>query len=293
MKILIFGERGQIATNLKNLCPKGLKIKFLGRKNLNIEEYQKIPQVIQQSAPDLSINAAAYTDVDGAEKNYELAQKVNALAPKQIAIESKRLNIPFIHFSTDYVLNNESNHSSKEGALPQPLNAYGRSKLEGEKNIVLVDGLYMIIRSSWVFSLEGTNFLKTILSLAQNHKSIDVIDDQFGGPTPASEIAKICYKIISNYQNQVFHKGIYHFSGFPDVSWAEFASEIIAQAKLTTEINPVSTTFFMNKNNSYEAVRPLNSRLDCSLIHDFYDIERPCWKSILQEMMQGNIQDSR
>lgn len=286
MNLLVFGENGQLASELKMNCPKTIFPKFVGRKEYDLVNEDGICNLFKKYNPDSVINAAAFTDVDKSELSIGLARKINAVAPKFIAKEAKKRNIPYIHLSTDYVFNNCGLDAINESAIPNPLSAYGKSKLEGENNIIKTNCNYLILRTSWVFSRYGKNFVKTILDLSQNREVLKVVNDQIGGPTPASEIANACYEILLKYKKENLKSEILHFSGFPDVSWAEFASEIILQSKNVTRIMEVSTKDYRATNQAYIAKRPSNSMLDCNLINHLYGIKRPDWRHYLEEIIK-------
>jgi len=285
MNLLIFGERGQLASELKARCPKHINPIFIGRNNLDLIHLDKIHLLFKKFNPDFVINTAAYTDVDQAEQNPELATKVNSLVPKVIAHEACSFNIPYLHISTDYVFHDNGDQPLSEKTLPSPRSVYGKSKFEGEKNIMNAGGLYIILRTSWIFSKYGKNFLKTILNLSKCNEYIEVINDQIGGPTPTEEIANACYKLILEKEN--LKSGILHFSGFPDVSWAEFAREIINQSIYDTKVKFVSTDYYQLNNKNYIAMRPFNSRLDCNLINHLYSIKRPEWKKYIKKIVDS------
>ena len=292
MNLLVLGENGQLASELQVNCPREIYPTFVGRRKYDLVNADGIFKLFQKYKPDCVINAAAFTDVDQSELNISLARKINAVAPKFIANEAKKRNIPYIHISTDYVFNNSDIDSINELAVPNPISEYGKSKFEGEKNIIQTNCNYLILRTSWVFSRYGKNFVKTILSLSENNDVINVVNDQIGGPTPASEIANTCYKILLRYKKEKFKSEILHFSGFPDVSWAEFASEIILQSKHATKIMAVSTKDYRAINGAYIAERPSNSRLDCNLINHLYSIKRPDWRYYLEDIIKATELDS-
>jgi dTDP-4-dehydrorhamnose reductase len=285
MNLLIFGENGQVANELKLNCPAKILPIFIGRRVFDLTNETNIQKLFQKYNPSYVINAAAFTDVDQSEKQLNLIKKINAKAPKLIANAAKNWDIPYIHISTDYVFNIPGTDPINETVLPNPISAYGKSKLEGELSIIQSNCDYIILRTSWIFSKHGNNFVKTIINLAKTNNLINVVNDQIGGPTPASEIAKACFEILLKYNKNTFKSQILHFSGFPDVSWADFANEIISYSKYQAAIRDVSTNRYRSINENYIAERPSNSRLDCNLINRLYSIKRPDWRAYLSDVI--------
>ncbi|MEI6800952.1 MAG: dTDP-4-dehydrorhamnose reductase, partial [Pseudomonadota bacterium] len=227
--------------------------------------------------------AAAYTAVDKAESDEATAQTVNGAAPTAMAARCADLDIPFLHISTDYVFDGAGTLPFAPDHPTAPRNAYGRSKLAGEEGIRAAKGGHLILRTSWVVSAHGANFVKTMLRLGASRDSLNVVADQIGGPTPAGDIADaLIAAALAMVQGA--KGGTHHFSGAPDVSWADFARAIMAQAGLTCQINDIATTAYPTP-----AARPLNSRLDCSGFEAEFGICRPDWrlglKLILQELI--------
>ena len=273
--ILVFGKTGQVARELQKL--QG--IKCLNRRQANLTDPTECRDVIVRYKPTAVINAAAYTAVDKAEDEEDLANVINGEAPGAMAKACAELNIPLVHISTDYVFFGKEKKSWQTSDTAYPQNAYGRSKLKGE-NLVSASGAnYAILRTSWVISSHGSNFVKTMLSLSETRDRLNVVDDQIGGPTPACDIAKTCVEIANQLINDPEKSGVYHFSGMPDVSWCEFANTIFEQAGKNVVAQPVSTSEYPTS-----ALRPLNSRLDCSLTKTAFDIPRPYWRVGLEDI---------
>jgi len=268
--ILVFGSSGQVATELRERLPDAV---FLGRKQADLATGADICQTIEEAKPDAIINAAAYTAVDKAEDEEHLALKVNADAPRMMAQSAARLDIPLVHISTDYVFDGAGDEPFATDGKTGPLGAYGRTKLAGEKAIVDIAPNHVILRTSWVFSAHGANFLKTMLRLSETRDRLTIVADQVGGPTPASAIAEACETIASVLKDDPSKTGTYHFAGAPDVSWADFAREIFRQAGRKVSVEDIPTTAFPTP-----AKRPLNSRLDCRSLSAF-GLERPDWKA--------------
>ena len=210
-----------------------------------------------------------------------MANLINGDSPRAIAKSCAKLNIPFVHISTDYVFNGAGKTAWKITDTPNPKNAYGRSKLKGEEAIKASGCVYVILRTSWVISCHGSNFIKTMLRLSGVNETLKIVDDQIGGPTPARDIAHASMEIALQLMNEPQKSGVFHFSGAPDVSWCEFANEIFSKAgKLTTAL-PIKTSEYSTK-----ASRPLNSRLDCSSTESTFSIPRPNWRDGLEEILR-------
>lgn len=268
--MLVFGSSGQVATELRSQLPDAV---FLGRAQADLGADTDISQLIEEVQPEAIINAAAYTAVDKAEEEEALALKVNGHAPGQMARAAARLDIPLVHISTDYVFEGSGEAPFAPDAATGPLGAYGRSKLAGEKAIAGEGANHAILRTSWVFSAHGANFLKTMLRLSESREHLTIVADQVGGPTPAAAIAEACVTIAHVLKDDRSKSGIYHFSGAPDVSWADFAREIFRQAGRPVEVEDIPTSAYPTP-----AKRPLNSRLDCQSLAAI-GVDRPDWKT--------------
>ena len=276
MKILLFGKTGQVA---KELCNRP-NVTAIGRDKADFTEPQKIIEIVKSTDADIIINAVAYTSVDLAEEEFELANIINGTTVKELAKVSASRNIPFLHISTDYVFKGDGNLNWKTTDQTNPQNSYGKSKLIGESGILEAGGPHVILRTSWVFSSHGNNFVKTMLRLASNNNELSIIKDQIGGPTCAKDIADALWKIASDFYAGNGITGIYHFSGKPNSSWANFASEIFFQTHQDIKIKQILTKDFLTK-----AKRPLNSRLDCSSLRIDYGIKQPEWKKSLTNVL--------
>lgn len=276
MKILLFGKTGQVA---KELCNRP-NVTAIGRDKADFTEPQKIIEIVKSTDADIIINAVAYTSVDLAEEEFELANIINGTTVKELAKVSASRNIPFLHISTDYVFKGDGNLNWKTSDQANPQNSYGKSKLIGESGILEAGGPHVILRTSWVFSSHGNNFVKTMLRLASNNNELSIVKDQIGGPTCAKDIANALWKIASDFYAGNGITGIYHFSGKPNSSWANFASEIFSQSQQDIKIKQILTKDFLTK-----AKRPLNSRLDCSSLRIDYGIKQPEWKKSLTNVL--------
>lgn len=282
MKILLFGKTGQVA---KELCNRP-NVTAIGRDKADFTEPQKIIEIVKSTDADIIINAVAYTSVDLAEEEFELANIINGTTVKELAKVSASRNIPFLHISTDYVFKGDGNLNWKTSDQTNPQNSYGKSKLIGESGILEAGGPHVILRTSWVFSSHGNNFVKTMLRLASNNNELSIVKDQIGGPTCAKDIANALWKIASDFYAGNGITGIYHFSGKPNSSWANFASEIFFQTHQDIKIKQILTKDFLTK-----AKRPLNSRLDCSSLRIDYGIKQPEWKKGLTNVLANLRQD--
>ena len=276
MKILLFGKTGQVA---KELCNRP-NVTAIGRDKADFTEPQKIIEIVKSTDADIIINAVAYTSVDLAEEEFELANIINGTTVKELAKVSASRNIPFLHISTDYVFKGGGNLNWKTSDQTNPQNSYGKSKLIGESGILEAGGPHVILRTSWVFSSHGNNFVKTMLRLASNNNELSIVKDQIGGPTCAKDIANALWKIASDFYAGNGITGIYHFSGKPNSSWANFASEIFSQSQQDIKIKQILTKDFLTK-----AKRPLNSRSDCSSLRIDYGIKQPEWKKGLTNVL--------
>ena len=274
--ILIFGKNGQVATELQRTGD----VLAVGRDFINLSNPSSCYDAIKIHKPKAVINAAAYTNVDKAETEEHLATIINGNSPKSMAQACATLNIPLVHLSTDYVFDGTGDEPWHPKDATKPQNAYGRTKKIGEEGIRSVGSNYCILRTSWVVSSHGTNFVKTMLNLSENPNTLSLITDQIGGPTPAKDIAKACLQIVEQLKQDPSKSGTYHFSGTEDVSWAKFATEIFQQTRRSMSILPIPTSDYPTP-----AVRPLNSRLNCSKTWEVFSIHQPDWRMGLNDIL--------
>lgn len=272
--ILVFGKTGQVATELRALLPDAV---FLGRDEADLSDPALCAQKIALFKPGAVINAAAYTAVDKAETDEETAALVNGAAPTEMAKACAALGIPFVHISTDYVFDGSGETPFTPDHPTAPLGAYGRTKLLGENGIRAAGGTCAILRTSWVFSSHGNNFVKTMLRLGAERDKLTIVADQIGGPTPARAIAQACVEIANRLKTEPNTAGTYHFSGAPDVSWADFARAIFAEAGITCAVEDIPSSAYPTP-----AQRPGNSRMDCRSLKAAYGLDRPDWRAAVR-----------
>jgi dTDP-4-dehydrorhamnose reductase len=281
MKLLVFGKTGQISRELQRLAPDAT---YLGRDEAELLNPAACAAAIRAADADAIINAAAWTTVDKAETEETAATVVNGAAPAAMARAAAARGIPFLHISTDYVFDGQGTQPFAPDHPAAPQNAYGRSKLAGEVGIRAAGGPHLILRTSWVVSAHGANFVKTMLRLGAERETLDVVADQIGGPTPAAAIAQ-ALQTAAKAMTQGEKGGTHHFSGQPDTSWADFARAIMAEANLPCRITDIPTSAYPTP-----AKRPLNSRLDCNAFTTAFGVPRPDWreglKVIVKELTQ-------
>lgn len=290
MKIVLLGKNGQVGSNiLKKNKDYLFNLFSFSRRELDISNFQDFESKINIIKPDVIVNATAYNFVDLAEENETEAFKVNQDALDFISTFCNKLNIPLIHISTDFVFDGNSSQPYKEDDKVNPLNIYGKSKVGGEDVIKKNLDKHIIIRTSWVFSEIGSNFLKTILKLLETKKSISIVNNQIGSPTSANSISDIIMKILKIYSNNKSLKwGTYHFSGYPYCSWYEFANEISSQyLKFSGSLNCASLVPIDSESYNSKALRPKNSRLNCSKINKIFGFKQDDWKESLNVILRN------
>ena len=275
--LLVFGRTGQVARELARLAPEA---RFLGRDEADLSDPDACARAIRDAGCQAVINAAASTAVDRAETEPDLAGQINAAAPAAMASAAAGLRIPFVHISTDYVFDGSGDQPWVETDPTGPLGVYGRTKLEGERAIAEAGGQWAVLRTSWVFSAHGANFVKTMLRLGAERDELRVVADQHGGPTPAADIASACLTMAQAMRAEPALGGVYHFSGAADTNWAGFAREIMAQAGLACRVTDIASSDYPTP-----ARRPMNSRLDCSAIRRDFGISRPDWRAGLAQVL--------
>jgi len=286
MRILLFGKNGQLGSELRrSLLPLG-PILAVDKDDLDLADSDSLAKFILDSAPDVVINASAYTAVDRAESEPGLAFAINAIAPGVMAQTAGRLGAVFIHFSTDYVFDGTKGRPYREDDQPNPLNIYGKSKLEGEQLVMQAGGAALVLRTSWVYSLAGDSFLTKTLAWARQHETLRIVEDQVGSPTWARLLAETTSALLARAGHAPFEylasrKGVYHLAGKGVVSRFEFTRQVLAfdprrAEQCCKEILPARTEEFPTP-----ARRPLFSALDCSRFEDTFGLHIPGWKETL------------
>ncbi|SFR02001.1 dTDP-4-dehydrorhamnose reductase [Poseidonocella sedimentorum] len=284
MRLLVFGATGQVARELRARAPEA---RFLARQDVDLTDPAACAAAIATSDAEAVINAAAYTAVDKAESEEALALAINGAAPGAMAEACAARGLPFVHISTDYVFDGSGDAPWTPTDPTGPLGAYGRTKLAGEERIRAVGGVFAILRTSWVFSAHGGNFVKTMLRLGAERDKLTIVADQIGGPTEAGDIAEACLTIAAALAADPGKSGTYHFAGAPDVSWADFAREIFAQSGLSCAAEDIPSSSYPTP-----AARPGNSRMDCSATTAAFGIPRPDWRKglarVLTQLNEGS-----
>lgn len=277
--ILVFGTTGQVARSLADVAGAGQMVQ-LSRAQADLADPDTCAAQIRAHAPGVVINAAAYTAVDRAEDEEDLALTINGAAPGAMARTCAALGIPFLHVSTDYVFAGTGKEAHKPTDPTDPQNAYGRTKLAGEEAVRAAGGVHAILRTSWVFSEYGNNFVKTMLRLSETRDALSIVSDQIGGPTPARGIAQALLTMAQALRDGQ-GGGTYHYAGQPATSWECFARETFAQAGRAVSVTGIPTSDYPTP-----ATRPLNSRLDCSGLETDFGIPTPSWQQDLTRILK-------
>ena len=287
MKLLIIGCNGQVGWELvRCLQPLG-EVISVGHRQLNLSKLGEISTTLRGIAPDVIVNAAAYTAVDEAEKNEAEANLINGYALEVIAAEAEGLGALLIHYSTDYIFDGSKPCPYTEDDDPSPINAYGRSKLMGEKAIQIVDGDYVILRTSWVYAARGVNFLRTILRLSQERDELRVVSDQIGAPTWARFIAESTVHVVSQSQHQrlegSFVSNCYNLTASGEVSWYDFARAAVDIAKQLPNfsVRVKNITPITSDEYPQPAKRPKNSCLATNKLENHFGLKIPAWNDVL------------
>ena len=301
LKILVIGRNGQVARDLQALLPAVGTVSCAGRPDLDLSRPDSIRELIRQRDPDVLINAAAYTAVDRAESEPELAMKINAEAPAIMAEEARRLGTLLISYSTDYVFDGKKAAPYTEADEPNPLNVYGASKLAGDRAIQAAGGSHLIFRTSWVYNRTGKNFLNTITRLAAEREEIRVVNDQIGAPTWSRDIAGATVQVIKQLVKTGSsgeglsaaaalgdRNGIYNLTAAGSVSWYGFAAAIVDETdKQRPGSHPLARIISISTSEyPTPAKRPSNSRLSGAKIHDKFGISMPPWRESLAKAVR-------
>ena len=282
MKLLVTGAAGQVGAALVALAGvEEVEAVGLDRSGLDITDNEAVFRAVEEHEPDIVVNAAAYTAVDRAEDEPELAFRVNRDGAEYVALACSQAGIPLIHLSTDYVFDGRKSEPYSEDDLANPLGVYGRSKWEGEDAVRAVLDSHIILRTSWVFSPHGSNFVRTILRLASEREELRVVSDQHGCPTSADDIARALLVISRKLVEGQNSWGAYHFAGLPPTTWFAFAQAIVDEANIrglsrVENVAPISTSQFPTR-----AQRPMNSVLATGKIEATFGIQTPDWREAL------------
>lgn len=283
MRALVFGETGQVARELALTAPaRGVEARFLGRAVADLADPEACVRAIEAADVDVVVNAAAYTAVDRAEDEPALARAVNATAPGAMAAAAAAKGVPFLHVSTDYVFDGAPGRAWRETDRTGPLGAYGASKLAGEAAVAGATPDHVILRTAWVFSARGANFVRTMLRVGRGKAEMRVVGDQSGGPTPARDIAGALWTIAEAWPAGRGEAGVFHYAGAPACTWADFAEAIFARSGWSERpaVTRIATADWPTK-----AVRPANSVLDCTKIRAAYGIAPPDWRAGLDAVV--------
>jgi dTDP-4-dehydrorhamnose reductase len=290
VKVLVTGARGQVGSEIvQEGIKRGMDILAAGRDELDITVEAKVSAYFQAEKPDIVINAAAYTAVDKAESEPDLAYAINRDATANLARACAELDIPLLHISTDYVFDGKKQGAYTEADIPNPQCVYGKSKLEGEQAIKSISAEHIILRVSWVFGANGNNFVKTMLRLGREKDLLKVVADQHGGPTWAGAIANTLLDIVKRWGDETpVPWGIYHYCGQPSTSWHGFAEAIFNEAVALglisgrPEVEPITTAEYPTA-----AERPMNSVLDCRNLAKKLAISQPAWSAGLNNVLKS------
>jgi dTDP-4-dehydrorhamnose reductase len=288
--VLITGANGQVGFELVRALQGLGRIVALDRSGCDLADLDRVRRVVRDVRPDLIVNAAAYTAVDRAEDEFELAMRINGEAPGVLAEEAKRLGAGLIHYSTDYVFSGEKATPYLEDDAPGPLNAYGRTKLAGEQGISASGARHLILRTSWVYGLRGGNFLRTMLRLGAERPQLKVVADQFGAPTWSNTIATLTAHVVAQVpaagDTEWWHErsGIYHLCAAESTSWHGFASAIFELADLPVKpsVVPIPASDYPTP-----ATRPANSRMSNEKLQRVFGLAAPHWRDALKLCLAG------
>ncbi|WP_419881712.1 dTDP-4-dehydrorhamnose reductase [Peribacillus sp. B-H-3] len=282
MKILVTGYTGQLGYDVVHHgLQLGLNMVGIGSKDLDITNKEAVSQYVKKVKPDAIIHCAAFTAVDKAEDDKDTCQHVNVDGTNNLVEVAKEINAVFMYISTDYVFSGEGEAPLKETDEPRPIGQYGRTKFQGEEVVKQLSDKWFIVRISWVFGINGNNFVKTLLRLAETRNELNVVGDQFGSPTYTSDLAKLLIDMINTDKY-----GIYHASNEGFCSWADFAQEIFRKANIQVKVNSISTEEYPTR-----AVRPKNSRMSKQKLMDNGFNPLPRWQDAVERYLKKLTQE--
>ena len=294
MRLAVTGKNGQVVSALQALANDELEIVALGRPELDLAQPETVLKALREVKPDVVVSAAAYTAVDKAESEQDIAFAVNRDGAKTVAQAASDIGIPVIHLSTDYVFDGTKDTAYVESDPTGPTSVYGRSKLEGERAVSEATDNYVVLRTAWVYSEYGNNFVKTMLRLSENRDEINVVADQFGCPTSANDIAAAVVTIARKLaeDSSAPLRGVFHLSGTGETNWANFAKQIFAfsaeNGGKSIVVNDITTAQYPTP-----ARRPANSRLDCSKLEEVYGIKLPSWQTSTRAVVTALAQSKK
>ncbi|HUD21881.1 MAG TPA: dTDP-4-dehydrorhamnose reductase [Acidobacteriaceae bacterium] len=290
-KILVFGRIGQVGWELRHKLACLGQVTSLEYPEIDFSKPDSIRAAIRSTQPAVVINAAAYTAVDKAESEPELAMAINGTAPGVIAEEAKRFGSLMLHYSTDYVFDGTKHGAYVESDAPNPVNVYGRSKLTGDEAIQAVGGNFLILRTSWVYGSRGSNFLLTMLRLARERTELRIVDDQIGAPTSSECIAQATADLLAQMLTPAGggldgRSGTYNLTSTGETSWFEFARKLFTQSAATFGITIPSLVPISTSDYPRPAKRPANSRLSCQLLAETFGVMMPAWEDALSLVLE-------
>lgn len=287
MRIAVTGSNGQLTKSLQALSSDVLSIYPIGRPHFDMLSPDAISGILDDLKPDILVSAAAYTQVDKAETDVDLAFQINHLAPKVLAVETAKRSIPIIHISTDYVFDGEKPQPYVEEDQPNPQTVYGKSKLAGEQAVAEANPAHVILRTSWVYSIYGHNFVKTMLRLAEYRDTVSVVADQFGSPTSAHDLSEAIVCVAKTFfgGEGASLSGLFHLSGSGSASWADLAEEVFRCREILTS-NATSVAPITSADYPTTAKRPKNSRLNTEKFRHAYGYEMPDWRVSVDEVVR-------
>ena len=282
MRILLTGRNGQVGWELERALPALGEVIATGRATLDLADFDAIRRLVREAKPDVIVNAAAYTAVDKAESEPDIAMRINGEAPGVLANEAKRLGALLVHYSTDYVFDGTLERPYREDDAPAPINAYGASKLAGEQAVRKSGCRHFILRTSWVYGPRGSNFYRTIARAARERPELRVIDDQFGAPTSCGAIARATVSVLeTSLRSPSAATGMFHMTAGGETTWHGFASAIVAREGLNTVVTAIRSAEYPTA-----ARRPRNSRLDNARLHSMFGVALPEWRDGLAQVSE-------
>lgn len=298
MRILLTGKHGQVGFELQRaLSPFG-EVIAVGHAECDIADASALSTLVQSVKPDLIINAAAYTAVDKAESEPELARAVNAVAPGVLGEEAVKLGAWVVHYSTDYVFDGTKPSAYTEEDITTPLNVYGRTKRDGEIALQTSGAQHLIFRTSWMVGAHGGNFAKTILRLALERESLNVVADQYGAPTSAALVADVTALLVRQTQREGlrdFPFGLYHLVASGETTWCDYARFVVSEARTlgkALKLSPDSIYAIPSSAYPLPAKRPANSRLDTGKLRGCFDVALPDWHGDVRQILRQMLRDS-